>query len=65
MICKYCGKPIVLHPSAKERAKKFGGRPGDYTRLFTSHSSCAINAREKATRELMARKAVELSRLAG
>ena len=68
MICKHCGQPVVLHPSAKERAKKFGGRPGDYVRLFPSHSHCVINARERETRELIRRKkprGVELRGLSG
>lgn len=46
MDCKYCGKPIVLKPSAKERAEKYGGKPEDYTRLFTAHATCAVEARK-------------------
>jgi hypothetical protein len=42
-------------PSAKERADKYGGKPSDYTKLFTQHSSCALDKRERETRELMRR----------
>jgi hypothetical protein len=47
MTCITCHKPIVLVPSASERAKKFGGKPEDYTRLFTEHSACLIERRAK------------------
>ena len=47
MKCKYCGKPVVLVPSAVERAKKFGGKPSDYTKLFPSHAKCIIDNRNK------------------
>jgi hypothetical protein len=30
MVCKYCNMPVVLVPSAAERAKKFGGKASDY-----------------------------------
>ena len=49
MKCTICGRPIVLVPSATERAKKFGKTPAFYTRLFTTHSSCQI---EKNRQEL-------------
>jgi hypothetical protein len=55
MKCTICQKPIVLFPSAKERARKFGGKPSDYTKLFTTHSTCAINKRNQDTKELMTR----------
>lgn len=42
MNCKLCGKPILLSPSASERAKKFGGKPEDYVRGFTTHATCQI-----------------------
>lgn len=45
MKCTICDKPIVLVPSAAERAKKFGGKPSDYTKLFTEHSQCTIDRR--------------------
>ena len=55
MKCTICNKPIVLVPSAAERAKKYGGNPSDYTKLFTSHSACFITKRERETVELMRR----------
>lgn len=42
MNCSICGKPITLSPSASERAKKYGGKPSDYIKLFTSHSNCQV-----------------------
>lgn len=55
MNCTICRKPIVLVPSAAERAAKYGGKPSDYTKLFTTHSECAIEKRERETRELLRR----------
>lgn len=46
MNCTHCGKPIYLVPSAKERAAKFGGKPSDYTRLFTMHTVCVLEKRD-------------------
>lgn len=54
-ICTLCGKPIVLVPSARERAKKYGGTAEYYRNLFTAHSHCEIEARTKGTRELVKR----------
>lgn len=42
MNCSHCNKPIVLVPSAAERAKKFGGTPSSYTKLFTMHARCQL-----------------------
>ena len=56
MKCTICGKPITLVPSAKERADKYGGKPSDYTKLFREHSACALDKRERETRELMQRR---------
>ncbi len=53
MKCRICNEPIVLIPSAKERADKFGGKPSDYTKLFTTHSLCLLEKRAKQTDELM------------
>lgn len=53
MNCTICGKPIVLVPSAKERAEKSGGKPSDYTKLFTAHGECQVQKREAETLELM------------
>jgi len=54
MNCTICPKPITLVPSAKDRAVKFGGRPNDYTRLFTSHAECFIAKRGADTKALCA-----------
>ena len=51
--CTYCGKPIILIPSAEERARKYGGNASDYTKLFTAHGSCVVNARSESARRLM------------
>ena len=40
--CKHCNTPIVLYPTAKARAARYGGSPDDYANLFTEHSSCLI-----------------------
>ena len=53
MNCCHCGQPIQLIPSATERAARFGGRPADYTRLFTEHSACAIRYRSEETSRLI------------
>lgn len=53
MNCTLCGKPIVLVPSAKERADKYGGRPADYTNLFTQHTDCALAKQKQETLALM------------
>lgn len=55
MKCSYCKKEIVLIPSATERAKKYGGKPSDYTALFTIHAQCQIDKRNVETLELMCR----------
>ena len=47
MNCTICNKPIVLVPSAVERAKAGGGKPSDYTQLFTTHTDCQL-AKNKA-----------------
>ena len=47
MNCAICQKPIILVPSAAERARKFGGKASDYTRLFTTHTDCQL-AKNKA-----------------
>lgn len=53
MKCTICGKPVLLVPSAKERANKYGGKPSDYTKLFTEHSACTINKRNEDVLKLM------------
>lgn len=55
MNCTICNKPITLTPSASERERKNGGKPSDYTAMFTEHSSCAIKKRNEDTSALMKR----------
>ena len=55
MNCTICNTPIILVPSASERASKFGGSPSDYTSLFTTHATCAIAKLSAETSELMKR----------
>ena len=55
MNCTICGKPVVLVPSAAERARKFGGAAADYTRLFTTHAECELAKRAADTSALVAR----------
>lgn len=38
MNCSICGKPVVLRPSAAERAAKYGKSPSFYTKLFPTHA---------------------------
>jgi len=47
VLCSYCKKPVILIPSASERARKFGGVAEDYIRLFPNHTSCVLEARRK------------------
>lgn len=42
MKCTICKNEIVLVPSAAERAKKYSGKPSDYTKLFTTHATCFL-----------------------
>ena len=55
MNCTICNKPIVLVPSAAERAAKHGGKPSDYTKLFTTHPQCHIDQYRRDTSALIAR----------
>lgn len=55
MKCKLCGKPVVLVPSANERAKSTGYPVSYFQNLFDTHSDCAIAKREADTLELMRR----------
>jgi hypothetical protein len=47
MNCKHCHKPIVLVPSAAERAAKdCTGKTADYyTRQFDYHAACTLELR--------------------
>jgi len=53
--CTLCHKPVVLHPTAAQRAERYGGTPRDYTILFPRHADCELKAREQATQELIQR----------
>lgn len=55
MKCSICKKPIVLVPSAKERAAKYGGTPAYYEGLFKTHNECFLAQRKRDTSLLMAR----------
>lgn len=57
MKCNYCGKPIILNPSAEDRAKKYvtGKTAAYYESLFTIHAQCQIDKRNTETLELMKR----------
>lgn len=51
--CKLCGAPIILKPSAEERAIKYGGVPSDYIKLFDTHTGCALKKRSEETAQLV------------
>jgi hypothetical protein len=47
MNCSFCDKPVVLVPSAAERAKHLGKSASYYTALFPNHADCLIKHRNK------------------
>lgn len=53
--CRICRRPIVLVPSAAERARKYGETPAFYTALFDTHASCAVRERSRQAVDLMRR----------
>lgn len=55
MNCGICGKPVVLVPSAAERARTdvTGKTAAYYTALFLNHGACVAAKREQETIELM------------
>ena len=57
MACKYCDKPVVLVPSAEERARTdvTNKSPGYFRSLFPNHSSCYLEARKNNDYEAMMR----------
>jgi len=55
----HCHKPIELVPSAAERARKTGGKPSDYTALFTYHAACTLELRARGAAELIRRNLQE------
>lgn len=56
MKCRICNEEIVLLPSAAERARKFGGAPADYAKLFTVHTHCALAERKAGVTKLLQEK---------
>ena len=60
MNCTICGQPVVLIPSARARARKYGDQPAKYyTSLFREHADCVINKRNADTLALIALKAAK------
>ena len=57
-----CHEPVILIPSATERAKRSGGKPSDYTSLFTSHPECFVAKRSQESIDLMRRLAEDARR---
>lgn len=57
MNCSICRKPIVLTPSAAERAAKdvTGKSAAYYTSLFRTHATCELEKRKRDTSALMRR----------
>jgi hypothetical protein len=55
MNCTVCNKPIVLVPSAEERARKYGNSASYYSNLFTTHADCALAKRKAETSALIHR----------
>lgn len=55
MNCLHCHKPIVLAPSAAERAAKdvTGKTSAYYTSLFDYHAACTLELRAKGVSDLM------------
>lgn len=58
MNCTLCGKPVILSPSAAERAAKdvTGKSAAYYTSLFNTHTSCALDKRDQDVTALMRSK---------
>jgi hypothetical protein len=61
-LCTLCGKPIVLVPSALERARKYGGTPAHYRDLFKEHVACTLAKREADTRALLRQRVTTYAR---
>lgn len=52
-LCKLCGHPVILVPSAEERSQKYGGTPDFYRSLFRVHNKCQIDANKASQLELI------------
>lgn len=55
MICRHCNKPVILVPSAAERARKdvTGKSAAYYTSLFPTHAECSIRYRDSGSTYLI------------
>jgi hypothetical protein len=53
MKCTICKEKVVLVPSAEYRAKKYGGKPSDYTKLFPRHIKCELEENKKRVSKLI------------
>jgi hypothetical protein len=53
MKCTICKENVVLVPSAEYRAKKYGGKPSDYTKLFPRHIKCELEENRKRVSKLI------------
>ena len=52
--CTICGKPIILIPSAEQRAANVTGKSAEYYRnLFTEHSTCTLFKHAEETADLV------------
>lgn len=53
MNCKFCNKPVILSPSAEERARKCvtGHSAAYYRNLFRYHADCWLEIRDGKTKE--------------
>jgi len=65
MKCKICKENIVLVPSATERAKKYGGKASDYTKLFTTHTQCVIDKRNNDVLKIIQTNNEQVKRMGG
>lgn len=56
--CSICGKPIVLVPSAAERAAKdvTGKTAAYYTALFDTHAQCVLDKRSAEATALLRKR---------
>jgi hypothetical protein len=51
--CTICNKPIILIPSAAQRAKNSNEPASFYTALFAEHNQCAVKKRSAEATALM------------
>lgn len=53
--CRICGAPVVLSPSANQRAKNSGYSANYYRNLFPDHAQCVVAKNSKEVSDLMAK----------